>query len=194
MRKIGVTGGIGSGKSLVCELFAEMGVPVYYSDSRAKELVNGGGQLRDKIIALLGPESYRGDRMNRRFIADKIFADKMLLASLNGIVHPAVAEDFVAWTMSKTIYPYVLLESAILFESGFDVFVDEVITVSAPVKMRVERVVSRDGISRAEVMERMANQLTDEERQTRADHTIYNDKDIEQMAVSVCQFDKMFRQ
>jgi dephospho-CoA kinase len=194
MKKIGITGGIGSGKSFVCELFAELGVPVYYSDSRAKELVDGGGRLRNKITRLFGAEAYRDNRLNSRFVADKVFKDRMLLASLNAIVHPAVAEDFAAWAMSKTDHPYVLLESAILFESGFERFVDEVITVSAPVEVRIERVVSRDNVSRAEVMERIANQLTDEARENRADYTIYNNQNTENLMVKVSQLDKLFRQ
>jgi dephospho-CoA kinase len=193
MKKIGVTGGIGSGKSRVCALFAELGMPVYYSDSRAKELVNGGGQLREKIISLLGSEAYQGDRLNNSFVACKVFSDKMLLASLNAIVHPAVAEDFAAWAMSKTTYPYVLLESAILFESGFDRFVDEVITVSAPVEVRVARVILRDGLSRAEVMERIANQLTDEAREARANYIIHNDEDAENLTVKVSDLNKLLR-
>jgi dephospho-CoA kinase len=192
MKKIGITGGIGSGKTLVCEFFRELGVSVYYSDSRAKELVNGGGVLRERIIALLGAESFNGNIMNSGFVADKVFGDKMLLASLNAIIHPAVAEDFSAWAMSQTDSPYVLLESAILFESGFDRFVDEVITVSAPVEVRIERVVLRDGLSRAAVEERIANQLTDQERDARADYIIHNDKDAENVAIRVSQLNKLF--
>jgi dephospho-CoA kinase len=193
MKKIGVTGGIGSGKSLVCVLFAELGAPVYYSDSRAKELMNGSGVLRAKIVELLGPEAYSDSGLNRLFVADKVFRDKSLLTLLNAIVHPTVAEDFEVWAMSKTANPYVLLESAILFESGFDKLVNEVITVSAPVEMRIERAVSRDAISRESVAERIANQMTDREREARADYVIYNDKDAETLAIKVSELNKLFR-
>jgi dephospho-CoA kinase len=193
MKKIGVTGGIGSGKSLVCELFASLGAPVYFSDSRAKELMDGGGRLQEDIISLLGTEAYRDNRLNHTFIAGKIFNDRMLLSSLNAIVHPAVAQDFDAWAMSKTDHPYVLLESAILFESGFNRFLDKIITVSAPVEVRIQRVVSRDGTSRQEAMERIANQLTDEAREERADYIIHNNQDADNIMIKVSQLDKLFR-
>lgn len=194
MKKIGVTGGIGSGKSRVCALFAELGVPVYDSDSRGRELMDGDGKLRQEIISLLGPESYHDGKLDRPYVASKVFTDKILLTSLNGIVHPAVAQDFAAWSMSKTHCPYILLESAILFESGFDRFVDKVITVSAPEATRIERVASRDGVSRQSVMERMDNQLTDQAREERADYTIHNDGSSEDLVIKVSELDKLLRQ
>lgn len=195
MIKVGVTGGIGSGKSRVCALFAALGIPVYDSDKRAKELMNGDGQLHDKITALFGAEAYgRDGRLDRRFVAGKVFNDPMLLTSLNGIVHPAVAEDFEAWSMSQSEFPYVILESAILFESGFDRFVDKIITVSAPEELRIERVLARDGVSRQAVAERIANQMADAEREARADYIINNDGDIEVLSVKVSNLDKLLRQ
>lgn len=195
MIRVGVTGGIGSGKSRVCAFFAALGIPVYDSDRRAKELMDGDGKLRNSIIALFGDSAYgRDGRLDRRFIAGKVFNDRMLLASLNGIVHPAVAEDFEAWAMSQNDHHYVILESAILFESGFDRFVDKIITVSAPKDLRIEWVMDRDGASRRQVVERMANQMGDEEREGRADYIIHNDGDFDNLAVKVSDLDKLLRQ
>jgi dephospho-CoA kinase len=213
MIRVGVTGGIGSGKSTVCELFAGLGVPVYNSDVRARELMNGGGEIKRSIVALLGPEAYRGDRIDSGYVAAKVFNDKMLLASLNAIVHPAVALDFEAWALSFADRQYVVLESAILFESGFHRLVDKVVAVSAPVAVRIERVLVRNGavgggeggsggsrgahsgaVSREEVLRRMANQLTDEERSTRADVTIDNGGSLATLAERVQQLDNQLKQ
>lgn len=190
MMKVGITGGIGSGKSRVCALFAALNIPVYNSDSRARELMNGDGNIKKAVTALFGPQAYNGEVLNRTFISSKVFNNKMLLASLNGIVHPAVALDFDAWAMSNSAFQYVIMESAILFESGFDRLVDKVVTVSAPEDVRIERVASRDGISRKAVMDRIANQLTDEAREARADYIIRNDGSLEDLAVAVNELDK----
>ncbi len=224
MIRVGVTGGIGSGKSTVCKLFAGLGVPVYDSDSRAREIMNGdGGQGEDLVMAaggvrravveLLGEEAYRNGVLDAGFVAAKVFSDKMLLASLNAIVHPAVALDFEAWALSFADRPYVVLESAILFESGFDRFVDRIVTVSAPVEVRVERVMKRDGerasgdlgtstrgalergvASREDVLRRMENQLSDAERQAHALITIDNSGSLEELARRVQLIDKELRQ
>jgi dephospho-CoA kinase len=248
MMRIGITGGIGSGKTTVCELFATLGIPVYNSDRRARELMNGdahspmdgdapapmngdtsndnitdSAEIRQAITALLGPEAYRNGRLDNAFIASKVFADKMLLASLNAIVHPAVARDFEAWvshfsavdvsqrsrsaaippnspttTQHPAAPPYLILESAILFESGFYRFVDKIVTVSAPETLRIERVLARgktgEAISREQVLERMANQLTDSEREARADYTITNDGTTEQLSARVAEIDKLLKQ
>lgn len=195
MTRVGVTGGIGSGKSTVCELFARSGVPVYDSDSRARELMNGGdGKIRRAVTSLLGPGAYRENMLDGAFVAGRVFADRMLLASLNAIVHPAVAEDFEAWAMAKGDFPYVVLESAILFESGFWRLVDRVVTVSAPEQVRLERVCRRSGISREEVMRRMANQLSDSERERRADHIIDNGGSLHELAARVEEIDKLLKQ
>lgn len=218
MIKVGVTGGIGSGKSTVCELFARLGAPVYDSDVRAREIMNrgpdasacnreGSGEgMKRAIIALLGDEAYRGDALNNAYVAGKVFADKMLLASLNSIVHPAVARDFEAWALGFADRPYVVLESAILFESGFDRLVDRVVTVSAPAELRLERVIARcsksgiggarlaDTLNREEVMLRMANQMTDERREARAWQVIDNKGDLRALADNVQLIDNMLKQ
>ncbi len=194
--RVGVTGGIGSGKSTVCRVLAERGVPVYDSDSRARELIDGDGRIKRAIVALLGPEAYRDNVLNRGYVASKVFGDKMLLASLNSIVHPAVALDFEAWTLPFRDRPYVVLESAILFESGFDRFVDRVVAVAAPVEERLERVLVRGEaesrvVSREDVMRRMTNQLTDEERAARAWRVIDNSGSVERLAAQVGEIHEM---
>lgn len=197
MIRVGVTGGIGSGKSTVCELFAELGAPVYNSDNRARGLMQGEDGVKRAVVALLGAEAYRGDVLDNVYVAGKVFADKMLLASLNAIVHPAAALDFEAWALSMTDLPYVVLESAILFESGFDRLVDRVITVSAPEAIRLERVLRRGGDnmqSREEVMRRMANQLADADREARAWRTINNDGSLEDLAARIQLIDKELKQ
>ncbi len=194
MIRVGITGGIGSGKSRVCALFAALGVPVYDSDTRAKELMNGDGGIKQAVTALFGPQAYDRGVLNSPFVASKVFGDRMLLASLNGIVHPAVALDFNAWAMSNAGFPYVVMESAILFESGFDRLVDKVVTVSAPEEVRITRVASRDGVSRRSVMERIANQLTDSAREARSDYVIHNGGSMEELAAAVNEIDKGLRQ
>lgn len=196
MIKVGVTGGIGSGKSTVCKLFAELGMPVYTSDVRARELMTRDEGIRRKIVGLLGEGAYRGDVLDNGYIAARVFADKMLLASLNAIVHPVTALDFEAWTLSFADRPYVVLESAILFESGFDRFVDRVIAVSAPEAVRIERVLKRggSGVSREDVMRRMVNQLADEDREARAWRIIDNSGGIEDLAAAVKLTDKELKQ
>jgi dephospho-CoA kinase len=192
MIRVGLTGGIGSGKSTVGEFFEELGVPVYCSDLRGRELMCGGGEIERAIVQLLGAEAYRDGVPDTVYIASRVFADPILLASLNSIIHPAVALDFESWALSLSDHPYVVLESAILFESGFDRLVDRVVTVSAPSDVRLERVLSRGhgGASREDVMRRMASQLTDNERERRAWRTIENGGNLGDLARRVRLIDK----
>jgi dephospho-CoA kinase len=171
MKRIGITGGIGSGKSTVCQIFEQYGYAVYYSDIRAKELM--AGSLRPQIEKLFGHEAYIDGCLNRGFIAAKVFNDSTLLSRLNSIVHPAVACDFEDWAIVQKT-PLILLESAILFESGFNKMVDNTIFVDAPLEIRVERTMRRDGKSREEIMARIANQSSDCAK-SQADFIINND-------------------
>ena len=228
MIRVGVTGGIGSGKSTVCELFGRLGIPVYDCDRRARELMGGrptvgkidiedspstGNPLRTAIIDLLGAEAYPGSEPDRAFIAGRVFADPKLLASLDAIIHPAVAEDFEAWAVAmaevnpqtptdsgpgtsapkQTPPPYIIMESAILFESRFDRFVDKVIAVSAPRSVRLERVMARGGISPEDAMRRIDNQMSDDERNSLADYTIDNAGGLDELAARVRQIDKLLK-
>lgn len=174
MYKIGVTGGIGSGKSTVCALFAERGIPVYDSDSRAKSLMNDDETLRAALSHEFGEGCYAADgRLDRAYLASRVFGDAEALERLNALVHPAVREDFRRWAEAQS-GPYVLLESAILFEAGFESEVDATLAVLAPQQERVRRAVERDGVSRDEVLKRMAHQMSDDELHARADRTVVN--------------------
>ncbi len=189
MMKVGVTGGIGSGKSTVCRLFAERGVAVYDSDAEAKRLM--AGPLRPAVEARFGGV-YRDGALDRRALAGVVFRDPRALRDLNALVHPAVREDFGAWAARQT-GDYVILESAILFESGFDSAVDKVLAVLAPEQLRIERTCRRDGAAEADVRRRMAAQLGDDELSAKADYTMVNifEEDLEP---AVILLDRKFRQ
>ncbi|MDF4202784.1 dephospho-CoA kinase [Maribacter sp. SA7] len=158
---IGLTGGIGSGKSTVAGMFNELGVPVYDSDQRAKYLMNNSELIHKQLVELLGEEAYVDGRLNRSFIASKVFKDKELLQKLNGIVHPVVRQDFVDWTKEQDS-PYVIQETALLFENRAQELYDKVILVTAPKEVRIARVLHRDESTREQVEARMSNQLDDE--------------------------------
>ena len=186
MYKIGVTGGIGSGKSTVCELLRDRGVAVYDSDSRAKQLMAESEALREQLIAAFGAECYNAEGLDRAFLASKVFGNEEALQQLNSIVHPAVRADFQTWAEQQSS-PYVILESAILFEAGFETEVDATLAVMAPMPMRLERTMARDGVDKESVMRRMEHQLSDDELHRRASRTIVNinreylEGDIEQL-------------
>lgn len=173
MMVIGITGGIGSGKTTIARYFnSEFGIPVYYADEEAKKLMLTD-TLRSKIIALLGEKSYQDGNLNRKYIADKVFADQSLLEKLNAIVHPAVASDFARWAAVQSS-PYVLKEAAILFENNAYKNCDQVILVTAPQELRIQRVVHRDKVDAADVKSRMERQWEDEKKIPLADYVIEN--------------------
>ncbi len=194
MLRVGVTGGIGSGKSTVCRIFAALGIPIYDSDRRAKALMNDDPTLVARITELLGAEAYRNGRLDRAYVAGRVFGDRGLLEKLNAIVHPAVGADFTDWAeaQERCGVPYALLESAILFESGFDGCVDRTVTVSAPLEIRVARTVARDGVDEAQVRARIANQADDAWRESLAAYTVVNDGRSSLME-QVFRLDKVFR-
>lgn len=173
MKKIAVCGGIGSGKSTVCQMFAERGVAIYDSDSRAKSLMNESEALREALMAEFGAECYEGGELNRPYLAQRVFASAEQLEKLNSIVHPAVKDDFLRWAEEQS-GDYVILESAILYESGFDALVDKVVAVLAPLPLRVERAMNRDGASREQIELRIKAQMSDDELMARADFAIVN--------------------
>ena len=189
--KIGITGGIGSGKSTVCRLLADMGVPVYDSDARAKALMNDSEALRTALIEAFGEECYNAEGLNRPYLASRVFGDAEALAQLNAIVHPAVREDFRAWADIQSSR-YVVLESAILFEAGFENEVDTTLAVLAPLEERVRRTAERDGVDRESVLKRIAHQISDEELHRRANRTLVNlrmdylESDVEQLHKMYC--------
>ncbi|MDR0757337.1 MAG: dephospho-CoA kinase [Tannerella sp.] len=174
MTTIGLTGGIGSGKSTVASLFAAYGIPVYVADDAGKRLVNTSPNLRNRLTSLLGDGIYGKDGLNRRMMASLIFNDKNLLERVNAIIHPEIAIDFDRWLERQT-GRYAVLESAILFESGFDAKVEVRLTVHAPEALRLQRVIAREQTTEAEVRQRMNNQLPDEIKMKYADCVILND-------------------
>lgn len=189
MIKVGITGGIGSGKSTVCRLFAARGVAVYDSDAAAKRLM--AGPLREAVEARFGQESYRDGVLDRRYLADIVFCDREALQALDAIVHPAVMRDFEAWA-SEQQGDYVVLESAILFEAGLEKSVDLTVAVLAPEKLRIERTCRRDGTDAESVRRRIAAQMSDDELHARADYMIVNILE-EELAPVVEQLDRLFR-
>lgn len=176
MLRIGVTGGIGSGKTLVCKIFEQLGVPVYYADVAAAEVFYRK-DIQQRIIQVFG-EKLIDDKgfVDRKKLSDLVFNDKLLLEKLNAIIHPAVALDVENWSRRNAQAKYALKEAAILFESGTNKQLDKVITVTAPVDLKIVRVMKREGWSREEVEKRMLNQWSDEEKIKRSDFVIYNDE------------------
>lgn len=176
MQKVGLTGGIGSGKSAVATLLRLIGVPVYDADSRAKSLMTSLPELRDALTSLLGAEAFHpDDTLNRRFIASRVFSDDALLARLNTTVHPYVHKDFESWTAKHVSVPYVVEEAAVLIESGAHEQMDRIIIVTAPVEVRVRRVMARDGVSEHAVKSRINRQMSDQEKIPYADFILIND-------------------
>lgn len=174
MMRVGVTGGIGSGKSTVCGLFAEMGVAVYDCDREAKRLMTESDEVRNHLIKSFGECSYIDGELNREYLAERVFADEEQLARLNDIVHPAVREDFRRWCREHEQETYVMMESAILFDAGFESEVDVTVAVVAPRELRVMRVCNRNGMAPEQVEERMAHQMSDDELHARANYTMVN--------------------
>ncbi|MDR3260660.1 MAG: dephospho-CoA kinase [Tannerella sp.] len=174
MTTIGITGNIGSGKSVVVSLLRTYGIPVYIADEESKRLVNASPVIRERLTALLGDAIYGPDGLNRRRVASLLFNDSSLLAQANAIIHPEVARHFQFWVHQQSA-GYAALESAILFESGFDRTVDLRVMVYAPQPLRLQRVMARDRMTETEVLSRMDNQLSDEIKKQRSDYVIIND-------------------
>ena len=170
---VGLTGGIGSGKSTIAEMFRELGVPVYNSDERAKLLMNTSKKIKKQLVELLGKKAFLDDKLNKAFIAKKVFNDADLLKQLNHIVHPVVRKDFIKW-MKKQKAAYVIQETALLFENNTQDLYDIVILITAPKELRIERVLSRDETSKDQIMARMNNQLDDEVKVELANLVIEN--------------------
>ena len=174
--KIGITGGIGSGKTTVCHIFETLGIPVYYADDRAKALMIEDENLIKGIKNLFGDAAYFDDgSLNRKHISEIAFSNPLKLNELNALVHPAVHADGERWHEAQTDAPYTLKEAALHFESGGFRLMDKMICVVAPEEVRIERVLLRGGLSRSEIEARMSKQLSDEEKIKQSDFVIYND-------------------
>ncbi|WP_282090324.1 dephospho-CoA kinase [Aquimarina algiphila] len=173
IKVVGLTGGIGSGKSTVAKMFEKLGIPIYISDDEAKKLMNEDDDVKKKIIALLGENSYVDEMLNRGYIANIVFNDPLKLEKLNAIVHPAVAKHFDSWkSLQDSVY--VIKEAAILFENGGHTQCDYTILVSVPSEIRIQRVLKRDNITKEQVLSRMNNQWEDAKKIPLADFVIYN--------------------
>lgn len=173
--KIGITGGIGSGKSVVSRLLGVMGIPVYDSDSETKRLMASDGVIRKELQALVGEEVYAGGVLNKPLLASYLFANSENARRVNGIIHPRVKEDFRQWVQRHSACPIVGIESAILVEAGFANEVDFIVMVYAPEEVRIARAVRRDASSRELIEKRIRSQMNDEEKRRYADFVIAND-------------------
>ncbi len=172
---VGITGGIGSGKSTVCKIFRLLGVPVFEADVAARSLMNSDAGIRKGLVELFGDQIYHPDNvLNRGMLAGIIFNDNALLEKVNQLVHPVVRNEFLNWKQEQET-DYIIHEAAILFESGFYKMMDFNILVSAPVEMRIERVTGRDHVQREMVLSRMKKQWIDEEKLKLADFELVND-------------------
>lgn len=175
MKIVGLTGGIGSGKSTVSELLRVYGIPVYDSDSRSKQLCETDLELVSQLKDLLGPDNYLPNgRLNRSYMAKALFEDQATLQAANQLIHPAVARDFTAWASSQNAN-VVVQETAILFEAGLEKRYDSILCVTAPESLRIQRTCTRSGLNEKEVLARMRNQLPEEERIRRSDFVLNND-------------------
>lgn len=173
--RIGITGGIGSGKSVVSHLFELMGVPVYISDIEARSLMQQNEHIRQGLIDLLGEDAYIQGQLNKQLLASYLFSNPSNAALINSIVHPQVKEDFRCWAGGHISCPIVGIESAILYEAGFQNEVDVVIMVYAPEDVRIARAMHRDAASREDIVKRVRSQMNDEEKRLKADEIIVND-------------------
>jgi dephospho-CoA kinase len=175
MLKVGITGGIGSGKSTVCQVFETLGIPVLYADTIAKQLMENDPKLRSQIIELLGPKAYEGNKLNRDYISNIVFGDKEKLAQLNALTHPTVIAYGDTWMNSHQDCAYALKEAAIFFETGSNKKMDLIIGVSAPLQLRIQRTMQREKISAAQVLERISKQMDEAEKMNLCDYVISND-------------------
>ena len=176
MIKIGITGGIGAGKSFIADILKKKGYHVYDCDEHAKLLMNASPKIKKELINLFGDKAYINETLNAPFIASCIFKDKILLQKLNEIVHPEVMNDFKEWSEEKkSNNDIVFCESAILFESGFNVLVDRIWCVAAPIELRRSRAMERDSAAREKIESRIASQLPQEEKIEKSHVVIIND-------------------
>jgi len=170
---LGLTGGIGSGKTTVAKIFKSLNVPVYNADQAAKILMNTSKELKHKIKQLLGEDAYKQNELNKEFISEKIFNNKVLLTHINALVHPEVTLDFNSWLSMQTS-AYVVKEVAVLFETAAEDQFDYILTVTAPEALRIKRIIERDHTSLAKIKAVMSNQLQDSEKTAKSDFMILN--------------------
>ena len=171
--RLGVTGGIGSGKTIVCRIFSILGVPVFSADDAAKEIMDNDESIKEKVNLAAGKNVYRNGILQRKELATIIFNNREILQKINSIVHPVLFEKFLEWEKMQH-YPYVIMEAAILFESGADKLVDRILTVTAPESERVRRILERNNTEINDVISRMKNQYDDNLRTARSHYVVDN--------------------
>ena len=191
MIKVGLTGGIGSGKTTVAKVFETLGIPVYYADDKTKYLMNSNPELKASIIQHFGNDSYKDDELDRKYLASIVFNNKEKLELLNSLTHPVTIRDAEEW-MSQQTTPYIIKEAALLFESGAAEKLDYVIGVYAPQHIRVKRVMDRDNLPVEEVMKRISRQIDEEMKMKLCDFVITNN-DQQLVIPQVLELDKKFR-
>jgi dephospho-CoA kinase len=177
MLRLGITGGIGSGKSTVCDIFKQLGVPVYNADERAKELVNTSSEIKSKIIAEFGENSFINNIYNRSFIASIVFNDPLKLSVLNSIIHPAVLKDWEDYCEVYKDKKYIVKEAAIMLETDSKSSIDRIVLVYAPLELRKSRLKKRNPENYNEILKRIESQMPDEEKLALADDVIMNDEE-----------------
>ena len=175
MLLVGITGGIGSGKTTVCKIFEVLGIPIYYADDRAKHLMHDNVKLVAALKEAFGEDIYQNGQLDRPVLAAKVFNDAAKLEKLNSLVHPAVAEDSVSWQMEHLDAPYTLREAALLFEVGTYKALNKIIVVTAPLEVRMQRVMARDKVTEEQVLARINSQWPEEKKIELADFIITND-------------------
>jgi len=173
--RVGLTGGIGSGKSTVAQIFEVLGIPVYYADIAAKKIMNEDEGLRSAITKNFGEQAYTNDILDRKYISSIVFSDPAKLQQLNSLVHPATKKDGETW-MQKQTSPYAIHEAALIFEAKVSDRLDHVIGVSSPIELRIKRAIERDKVSREEVLKRMDQQLDEELKMSKCDFVLINDE------------------
>ncbi len=176
MLKIGLTGGIGSGKTTISKIFQNLGVPIFNSDLVARSIVNSNQMAISQIKGIFGDDIYVNNELDRKKLAPIVFNDKLMLDKLNAIVHPLVAQNYAKWCKEYDHLPYTIKEAAILFETGVHHNLDRIIVVYTPKEERIKRIMERDDADRADVESRMAHQWSDESRNKMADFIIINDQ------------------
>lgn len=185
---VGLTGGIGSGKTVVSQMFKDLGVPIYIADVEAKRLMNTSKVIKRKLINLFGAKAYTSDGLNKSFIASKIFTDKSYLEKMNAIVHPKVAAHFKQW-LKKQNSKYIIKEAAIIFEHNMQSQYDYIITVTASETERIKRILKRDKTTVEKIKSIISNQISDEVKMQHSDFVIFNNE-LNQTRQQVLEIDK----
>lgn len=192
-KRIGVTGGIGSGKSYVCRVLAAMGYPVFYADIEARNLINSNSELIHEIKSLFGESAYVKEEFNRKFVGERVFKDPTLLAKMNALIHPKVRATFDEWSQKQNS-KYVFQEAAILIETEGYKLLDKTVLVTASIETKVKRIKERDNLSEEAIQNRMNAQLNDEEKKKFVDYIIENDNDKMLLPQIVSMFKTLFNE